>query len=180
MCSELKHSLSPSVSWSLSCSDLTFPDCRYRLLCLFLSLDSYLYLCCSLHLPVCSYSHSQRLAVSSSSMNCNISSLLGFATSLIHLWRIRTAYLQNTRVFFRNYKQLNVQNQNSKVNLLIKSSPVVVLYILCSLVRLTRDKEYPAHGQCGSVIPIKCPQLYSDFLDMNQRCLIFRVRNIDS
>lgn len=62
--------------------------------------DSYLYLCCSLHLPVCSYSHSQRLAVSSSSMNCNISSLLGFATSLIHLWRIRIAYLQNTRGFF--------------------------------------------------------------------------------
>lgn len=30
----------------------------------FRCLDSYLNLCCSLHLPVCSYSHSQRLAVS--------------------------------------------------------------------------------------------------------------------
>lgn len=41
-----------------------FPPPPASLAFLFRCLDSYLYLCCSLHLPVCSYSHSQRLAVS--------------------------------------------------------------------------------------------------------------------
>lgn len=59
---------------------------------LFHCLDSYLYLCCSLRLPVCSYSHSQRLAVFPSSMNRNIS-------SLTHLYHTETTHVRSVGIF---------------------------------------------------------------------------------
>lgn len=91
--------VSPSVSRSPSCSDLSpSPRRLHCSLCLFLHFDSYLYLCFSPCLPVCNYSHSQRLAVSSPSMNCNVSSSLVCAAFLTHSWSRVSAKL----VFFSN------------------------------------------------------------------------------